>query len=966
MMKHIQYILKLIFILILLTSIAYNLQAQQKDLNITLDSTALHATINDPVEQGRLFDLPWIYSTAAVSTIQGRDLYKTPDANLANTLIGRLPGLYVKQSSGEPLGTPGMVNATSMNIHGIGSYGFSNPYYNNYKIYVDGFETDLNYLIGIPAADIQSISVLKDASALATFGMEGDNGIIWVVTKRGHAGKPSVQFAVRTGIQQPVVIDKPLDAYKYATLYNEAISNDNGNIWTPYYSDAQLQAYKNGTGTNIDWYDEALRNSAPYTDGNLTFSGGNSSAKYNVSLGYLNQQGLFNIANSDETSNELLNRYNVHTNLDFNLFKIFEATVDVGGRIENQKSPNYNTTTLWNNIAAYPANIYPVFADSGKWSGTAIYPNNPVASEKALGWISNTYRLLRANFGLKEKLDFITQGLYAHEAYSFYSYGTSQYSKTADYARYFDSVTTTTNKTTPIQAQSQHPEGQVDWKQATVMLGYEHLFGKSNITSAVNYYQSDYRGDGLVNYAVHSQNISGRFNYAYNNKYVGEFGFSYYGSDAFAPHHRWGFYPALSAAWIVSNENFLKNNHVLSFLKIRASIGKSGGIDDNAPQSGRYLYQQYYQNAALSGGAFYMGNSNPTYAPVLNPLYTANPDVFAEQSLKYDIGADLNLFKNLHFTADFFQDKRSGILTPVNSIPDYFGYNIIYQNIGKVTNKGFDLSSVYTNKAGQVGYSITGMASWSKNKINYMAETPPAYAYNAQTGRSIGTPIGLLATGYYQLNDFNADGSLKNGEAVPAFGAVQPGDLKYKDLNGDGKIDQTDVTAIGNAPYPQLYYSFGGDINFKGFDLSVFFDGTEGADVNILTQAGIQTSGFVNNGNVFSLQENAWAYYPGQGIDTRATATYPRLTTVANNNNYQASTFWIKSDDFLRLHNAELGYSFSQKLLKRAKITQLRVYINAVDLVTWSSLLKNYHLDPETLAGYPVMKSYNFGFVVTF
>ncbi|MGH2645451.1 MAG: TonB-dependent receptor plug domain-containing protein, partial [Chitinophagaceae bacterium] len=278
-----RHIIKSLIYIILVTGISIQLSAQQKNDNMAIDSSTLQKASTEPIEPGRLFNLPEIYSTAAVSTVLGTDLYKTPTSNLANTLIGRLPGLYVKQGSGEPLAIPDMVGATSMNIRGVGSFGFSNGNYNNYKIYVDGFETDLNYFLGIPAADIASISILKDAAALATFGMEGDNGVIWVVTKRGHAGKPTVQFNVRSGFQQPVNIDKPLGSYDYARLYNEAVSNDNGDIWTPYYSNAQLQTYQNGTGTNIDWYKEGLRNSAPYTNGDLTFSGGTTTAKYNVS-----------------------------------------------------------------------------------------------------------------------------------------------------------------------------------------------------------------------------------------------------------------------------------------------------------------------------------------------------------------------------------------------------------------------------------------------------------------------------------------------------------------------------------------------------------------------------------------------------------------------------------------------------------------------------------------------------------
>lgn len=916
---------------------------------------------------GPLMDVPAAYATFPVSSVSGATLHTTPDPNLANTLVGRLNGLYVHQSSGEPQGTPGMVSATQMQIRGRGTYGITgNGGYNTFKIFVDGFETNINYFVNMPAQDIQSITLLKDAASLAALGMRGDEGALWVVTRKGTPGKATVQLELRSGTEQPVHVYKPLGAYDYARLYNEAASNDNRGVWTPKYNPAQLNGYRDGTGTDVDWYRQVLRSAAPYGNGNLIFSGGNTSARYHVSLGYYNQQGLFRVPSTDETSNESLKRYNVQANLDFNLFKIFEARVDVGGNLSDHKGPNYATSQLWDDMARYPANIYPVMADSGKWSGTALYPNNPVASVKALGWASQHYRNLLANFGLTERLDFITQGLYLDEAYSFNSYGSSTYSKTATYARYDQGATTTTDVTTPIKAQPQNPAGQEDLKQLKLTVGYQRSFGDHHLTSAINYYQSDYRGDGLIFFATHYQNVSGRFNYNYKNKYIGELGFSAYGSDAYRPGHRWGFYPALSAAWIASHEAFLEKNHTITFLKIRASAGKSGGIDDNAYQSGRYLYQQYYQAASISGGSFYMGNGNPAGAPILDPLYSANPDAFAEKSMKYDVGVDMALFSRLSLSVDGFLDKRSGILTTDNATPDYFGYHTGYRNIGRVTSQGLEVSGTYSDNRGQVGYSLTAMAAFNKNKIDYMAETPPAYPYNAATGRAIGTPIGLKAAGYYQLDDFNADGSLKQGEALPAFGAVQPGDLKYQDLNGDGKIDQTDVTSVGNPMYPRLVYSFGGDVSYRGFDLSVFFTGTEGADVNILASAQTQTEAFVNNGNVFSIARNAWAYYPDQGIDTRKTATYPRLTTTGNNNNYRTSSYWIKSADFLRLHNIEVGYDFAQSLLKKSGVSQLRLYVSAVDPVTWSTLLKNYHMDPETLAGYPVLKSYNLGLSVKF
>ena len=918
------------------------------------------------VEQGPLLSIPRRLSTASVSTVGGADLFRTPTTSLTNALVGRLSGLYVRQSTDEPLGIPGMAGATNMAIRGMGSYGFlGNNGFNTFRIYVNGFESNLNYLMTIPAADIESVSILKDAAALATFGMKGDNGVVWVETKRGQAGKPKVELQVRSGVQRAIAVDKPLGSYDYARLYNEAISNDKGNVWSPAYSDAQLQAYKNGTATNIDWYDKGLRKSAFFTDDNVSFSGGSNGAKYFLSLDYMNQQGLFNIQNTDATSNEKLQRYNLNSSLDLNFFKIFSASIDLRGMVENQKGPNYNTGALWNNMAAYPSNIYPVMQDSGKWSGTALYPNNPIASQNALGWVSNQYRILQGNFALKERLDMLAPGLWASEAYSFYSYASTTYSKTANYARYFDSVVTTTDQQTTLKAQPQNPAGQEDLKQARLTLGYDHVFGKGRLAAAVDYYGSNYLGDGFLYYATNYQNLSGRVNYAYKDKYIGEVGWSWFGSDAYAPGHRWGFYPSLSAAWIVSKEKFLAGSRVVSLLKLRVSAGKSGGMNDNVTQSGRYLFQQYYQSSSLSGGTFYMNNP-PTAAAILAPLYTANPGIFAERSMKYNAGVDLGLFGKLNLTVDGFVDSRRGILTQDHSIPDYYGYNLVYGNVGKVTSRGGEMTGVFSDKAGRFTYSLSGMVSYSQNKINYMAETPPPFAYSAQTGRAIGVPIGLVATGYYQLNDFNADGSLKQGQAVPGFGAVQPGDIKYKDLNGDGKIDLTDVTAIGHAPYPQWVYSFGGSIGYSGFDLSVFFSGAAGADVNLLTAAPVQTESLVNNGNVFPMAANAWAYYPQQGIDTRAYASYPRLSTTANTNNYQSSTYWMKSADFLRLHNLELGYTLPAAMFRKGSISALRVYVNAVNLATWSTLLKNYRLDPEVFGGYPAVKSFNAGVSVSF
>lgn len=951
--------------------LSLQLKAQKKR---TLPAKSLNTLSADSLEviniPNRFFNDSGDKSTAAISTIRTSTLYKTPSASVSNSLYG-LAGLNVQQTSGEP----GFEKA-NLNIRGVGTYGYTNGSgYNTQTIYVDGFEVTQAYFNYMSASEIESISVLKDAAALATFGMKGANGVLWVTTKRGTEGKSTVTFKVRTGLQSAIDINKPLDSYRFANLYNVAKSNDNGNVWTPFYSAAQLTAYQNGTGTNVDWFGTTLKDNAPYTDADLIFNGGDKKAKYNVVFDYANKQGLYNVDNTDSTSNEGFKRYNLRANLDFDLGNIFEARVDLNGRIEQRKSPNYvsddfSTGKFWTDLYNYPSNIYPVYDDANNinLSGTSLYPNNPVGSLTKLGYQSNTTRFLQGNFYLKEKLDFITEGLYADQSFSYNSYSLSKYNKTRDYARFIGGSTTTTNQNSNLVPTTNAGVGQQDWRQFLATIGYKANFGKSELNSALNYNQSMYTGEGLFGYKVNYQNISGRANYAYSQKYVAELGFSYYGSDAFAPGNRFHLYPSVSAAWIASKEDFLKDNSAITLLKLRASVGKSATDKADGPssyQSGaKYLYQQFYGYS----GNYYIGNGTPQSNGGLDALFLANPNYKPEESMKYNIGADLTLVKNLSVTVDAYLDKRTGILTQDNSIPGSFGDFIYFDNIGKMTNKGLEVSANYNGKLREVGYQLFGTLSFNKNNIDFQSEIPPAFPYNAATGRPFGTVIGLVSDGFYQIEDFNPDGTLKAGLSTPLFGAIQPGDLKYKDLDNNGKIDKLDVTKIGNAVLPTTNFAFGGSVDYKGFDLSLLFQGVSGNSVNLLGNSYLkaQNIAFVNNTNAYAIAEGSWAYYPAQGVDTRATATYPRLTTNANNNNYSTSSFWIKDGDFLRLRNAELGYSFSKRVVSSLKLQKLRLFVNAINPITWSKLKDDYNVDPEFNSGYPTIKSYTAGLVAIF
>jgi len=916
------------------------------------------------IEPGPLLRISKGESVTPGSSVSGEILYKTPVPNLTNTLYGRLPGLFVNQGSGEP-----GYDGTSLSIRGAGTYDNG-----SLVIYVDGFQTASSYFQYLSPSEIESISVLKDPVTLATFGMKGANGVLWVVTRRGAAGKPKVQVQVVSGMQQAININKPYGSYDYARLYNEAISNDNYSLngyqfnWTPAYSDAQLQAYKSGTGTNVDWYDQALKKNGLYSDANVVFSGGDTTTKYGLIFDYMRQGGLYDVANSNNTSNAQIQRFSARSNLDFSFFKIFEAKVDLGGRIEDRRYPNYNGPQLWQNMSTYPANIYPVKDPvTGGWSGTTIFPNNPVASLKGLGWASTHDRTLQANFSLKEKLDFITPGLYLNEAVSFNTWSRTSASKTATYARYYNGATTTADKTTDITANASTPTDQYDWKQANLSAGYDRKFGVHTFSAALNYYASNYITDYGTNNPgqntgnnifYHFENIGGRLHYAYDARYLLDLAFGWSGSDNFAPGHRRGFYPAIGVGWVATNESFLKDNAILNFLKVRVSAGASGN-DQSA--TGRYLYQQYYTGSST----FYTGTSLTSNTGVI-PSYTANPDIFAEKSLKYDAGLDATLWNHLSLVMDVFEDKRSGIITQNNNLMAVYGAALPYSNIGKVTNKGLEISAGYSNKTGALGYTVGAMATYAKNKIIFRSEIPPVNSFNKVTGLPINSSMGLKADGFYDISDFNADGTLKAGIPVPGFGAVQPGDIKYEDLDHNGKIDQNDTTNIGNPAYASLTYSFNAGIHFKGFDLSVLFQGSSGNSINLLSAAMYQTEAFVNNVNVYPVAKNAWAYYPGQGIDTRAVADYPRLSTKANSNNYLNSSFWLKKGSFLRLRNVELGYNLPPSVLKKMSFERLRIYVSAVNPVTWSYLNKHYNIDPETPSGYPGLKSFNAGISLTF
>ena len=899
--------------------------------------------------------IPETESTAAISYVSGEELYHSPTANLTNTIYGLLPGLVVQQGSGEP-----GYDAATLNIRGIGSYT-----YGSYAVYVDGFQTDMTYAQYLTAEEIESVAILKDAAALATFGMKGANGVLWITTKRGKPGKPEIRVKFRAGMQQLANITGPLDSWNYATLYNEANSNDRGMVWTPVYSDRQLGYYLNGRGTDIDWHDKVLKRFTPFWSADASFTGGTENARYFVLADFTQTNGMYNVRNDDNHSNARLDQFNIRSNFDFTVFDFIDGKVDFGGRIESRRYPAISGSDLWSVLERYPSNIYPVKNTDGTWTGTMVYPNNPVASIRELGLNSTHDRSMQINMSLKERLDFLTEGLYIYESVSFSNWMRGSRNVTKNYARYLNSVIQTSDMDTNWSIYDDNGTSQWNWLQVKVGAGYERTFGLHSIKAGIQWLHythnvdADQNGAAGVNTEYSYVNASARLHWSYAGRYAAEINAAYSGSDNYRPGNRYRIFPSASFAWTLSNEEFLAGSENVDLLKLRLSAGMAGY---DTLGYGRYLYQQYYSYS----GSYPVGNGDPTWQGGIVQPYIADPDITAETSTKFNVGVDATFFKGLDITVDAFLDKRSGIVSEDNSIMGAAGESIMYRNLGKVTTKGLEFSINWHQKAGDFNYGIGIIGTWIRDRIDYMAEITPPSIYAAQTGNAIGTIFGYEALGFYDITDFDENGSLVSGIPVPAIGQVQPGDIRYRDINGDDIIDERDRTVIGNPSFPEFTGSLLLQAGYKGFDLRILLQGTAGRDISLLDQAYNKVVAFENNGNAYPIALGRWAYYPEQGIDTRDTATYPRLSTTANSNNYVNSSFWVKSGDFLKLRNIEIGYSLPESALAKLKMKEARIYLSGMNLFTFSRLLKDYDIDPENPSGYPGIRSYNIGISVTF
>ena len=897
-------------------------------------------------------------SSAALSTVKGDELTKITSPSVGNSLKGLLPGLTIMQQSGEPGYDFYMQNMYS---RGISSFVGSQKM----LVFIDGFEAPLDNL---SAEEIASVTLLKDASALALYGARGANGVLLVTTKRGVPSTSMISFRVQTGLQMPTVMNTPLGSYDYARLYNQALANDG---LAPRYDEATLNAYRDNSGNpylypNINWKNELFKKTAPLTLAEMTFHGGNNTICYYVMAGLLQNEGLYKGTDSKrkENSNAYYSRYNFRANLDINVTKALSTSLYTSVSIGEQSTPGggFSADKLVNSMWTTPPNAFPIYNPDGSFGGTNIY-TNPVGNLLNRGLYKENSRALQVIFNLKYDFNHFVKGLSAKVGVGYNNYVAETSSKTRDYVRAALTQSGVDANNNPIYAYTpyganaplQASEGfRTDFIRTNfkAQVDYNHQFGQHGVDATAFCMTDIYKVYG-VRYDSRYLNFAGRATYNFKKTYIAEFAASYMGTDNFPPSHRFGFFPAGSVAWVASNEPFMQPISWLDHLKFRASYGKVG----NDQTAARYIFDTLYD---YSGSYLFGVNANSSSGFAAVSL--ANNKVRWEEKKIFNVGFDASLFKNLTVNFDYFREVQSGILTQANAnvlgfIGASYGNILPLMNVGKVNNHGFELKMRYEGKVrNQFSYFVEGSTWYAKSCVKEAGEDVKSYPYLYQKGHPVWQPIMLVAERLYQPSDFDASGKLNSDLPVPQFGRVAPGDIKYVDQNHDNVIDANDSYPVGHTSIPEWNYALNLGCKWKGFDFSMLFQGVANRDLYL---NGTSIYSFKNNGTASTLALDSWT-------SDNPSATYPRLSTVNFDNNYRSSTFWKRNGSFFRLRNVMLGYTLPQSVSRVFRLSSIYVYANATNVFTLDHFGKLGDAEMGSLTNYPLTKSYNIGLKVEF
>ncbi|NQX39298.1 TonB-linked outer membrane protein, SusC/RagA family [Pedobacter steynii] len=900
--------------------------------------------------------------TAAISTVSSKDLKQSPVANLSNAMMGRLPGLIGQQTSGDP-----GRDAATLLIRGQGTYNNASP-----LVLVDGIERSFNT---IDPNEVENISILKDASATAVYGVRGANGVILVTTRRGALGKTVVNITGNNAIQEPTRLPNYLDAYNYSLLLNEAYANEGKGAFFA-YSQTDLEGYKNHTDPylypDVDYMKEFLKPVAQQYTINANVSGGTKIAKYFVSGSYFSQDGLYKHTGTDENAfnGDLnYNRYNFRSNVDLDVTPSLRISANFAARAETRNGPASSTSTLFSSLVAFPPNSAPLTNPDGTYGYNFRQAN--VLAQFRSGFSKEYNNKLEGTVVLDYKLTSLLKGLSFKTNLSF----TNEYIHTitrsyADYLKYkilgknpdgtyiYSEAAGAYNPTLGFSQAFDPDVARTAYVEAG--LNYTNSFGKNTVTGLILANRSrKIRNNAAYDWPFSYQGIVGRVTYNYDDRYFAEANLGYNGSENFPTDKKYGLFPSISAGWVLSNEAFLKPVKWISLLKFRGSYGQVGndkyGEETNATD--RFLF---IQNSFTTGSGYSFGLTNNNAVAGFTEGAFGNPIVTWEKANKANIGLESTFFNNkITLNADVFYDKRNNILTRYGNIPATFGQTSPIVNLGTVENKGYELELGYNNKINSFGYTIKANFNYARNKIIFRDEPQTKYPWMRRTGQAIRQLWGYQTAGFFN-SEAEIEGWAKTTFDPGPLGKLQPGDFKYVDQNGDGLIDIYDQVPIGNPTTPVL--TFGGTIgfNYKNFDFSLLIQGAGKTSMRRTLEAAYE---FFNKGKVMDLHLGRWT--PA----TAATATYPRLSSSpsAGQHNYVDNDFFLIDAGYLRIKSAELGYTLPNGWIEKIGLKNARIYASGFNLYTWDKI---DYLDPENRDlrawYYPQQRIFNFGASVSF
>lgn len=915
---------------------------------------------------------------ASVSTITPQNL-KVPTSNLTNTLGGRVAGIISYQTSGEP----GKDNANFF-IRGVTTFGYKQ----NPLILIDNIESTSTDLARLSPDDIASFSIMKDASATAIYGARGANGVILVMTKEGREGPAKLDVRVENSLSMPTMRVKTVDPITYMHLFNEAVVTRDPLRAKP-YSQEKIAGTMAGLNPNVypavDWYSELFKPFTTNQRGNVNLSGGGKVARYYVSASLSNDTGILKVDRRNNYNNNInLKKLQLRSNVNINVTKTTTFDVRINTNFDEYSGPIDDGSYLYQKAMATNPVMFPKYFEpdeNHRYTNHILYGNagdgrylNPYA-DMVKGYRESSYSLLTAQAQLNQKLDFITKGLWLkvlgsttrESSFSVSRATIPFYYSIGYYDKYYDKYTL---------SELNPKEGSEDLKYAPgtpsvnntfyfeASMNYSRDFGKHNVTGLLVGIMSDrLTGNApTLHESMSARNLglSGRFTYAYDSRYFLEANFGYNGSERFAKKERFGFFPSIGAGWIISNEKSW-NVKQINKLKLKATYGLVGNDQIGNPRDRFFYISEVNLNNGNSG--IYFGEEFSTGMGTVAITRYANENITWEIAKKLNVGVELGMFDGVEIQADYFREDRSNIFGIRSTIPAQNGYAApLYANMGEAFSHGFEVQ-LDGNRSFSNGMwvSLRGNFTYATSEYKYTEEPKLPYPWLTAVGYNIGQQRGLIAERLF-IDEADIANSPKQ-----TFGDYMPGDIKYRDVNDDGIIDNNDIVPIGYPVTPEIVYGFGASWGFKGFDLSFFFQGAARTSFLLDPKA---VSPFINMGYDGRISNNsmlqAWADSYWSESNRNPYAAWPRLSDEIVTNNMQNSTWFLRDGSYLRLKSVELGYTLPEKFTNQFKVKNLRIYLSGLNLLTFSKF-KMWDVEQGASGlSYPIQKVFNIGLNVGF